>query len=1078
MQKPKKILVIGSGALMIGQAGEFDFSASQCLKSLKEEQIETVLINPNIATIQTSEGMADKIYFLPITPYFVEKIIEKEKPEGILLSFGGQTALNCGLDLDKAGVFARYGVQVLGTPVKSIRDTEDRELFVKKLQEINVKTAKSFAVRNVADALKAAQQIGYPVMVRSGFSLGGRGSGVVYDETEIFETSQKALANVEQILIEEYLGSWKEIEYEVVRDCYDNCITVCNMENFDPMGIHTGESIVVAPSQTLDNNEYHMLREISLKVIRHLGIIGECNIQYALHPESREYRVIEVNARLSRSSALASKATGYPLAFVAAKLALGYSLLEIKNNITKITTACFEPALDYIVVKIPRWDLKKFKDVDKRIGSEMKSVGEVMAIGRCFEETIQKAIRMLNIQAEGLVCNGNEFTEFNDIKDIRNALKHPTDRRIFAIVEAMKQEIPIDEIALLTGIDKFFLYKIMNIIKMEKRLCEDILTPELLMQAKKIGFSDKQIGILLHKEEAEICTYRMQHKIMPFIKQIDTLAAEYPAQTNYLYLTYNANEHDITPSSGTNNNSVLVLGSGAYRIGSSVEFDWCCVSCVKALKKIGKETIMINCNPETVSTDYDECDRLYFEELTLETVMQIHYFEKPYCVIISMGGQIPNNLAIDLYKNNIHILGTSAENIDCAEDRHKFSKLLDRLQIEQPQWIETASITEAKKFAEAVTYPILIRPSYVLSGAAMNVLYNEEYLDIYLREAVALNPKHPVVITKFIEHAKEIEIDAVAQNGEIIIFAISEHIEHAGVHSGDATMVLPCQKIYVETSRKIEDYARKIAKALEITGPFNIQFLAQDNYVKVIECNLRASRSFPFCSKVTNYNFIDIATKVMLREFGMNVEYIGDATKDINYVGVKAAQFSFSRLKKTDPVVGVEMRSTGEAACFGNDIDEALLKSLAATGFSIPQKSILVSISGDKNRFRLINELRRLYENGYLLYATEHTSAFLTANGIANYRLYKIQDKIEPNVLSYIRQQRVDLVISMPEESEGELKTDSFIIRRTAIDFSVPLINNVQLAKAVIDAILRKKQEELLPLALDEYVPKRTIVNN
>ncbi|MBI5392994.1 carbamoyl-phosphate synthase (glutamine-hydrolyzing) large subunit [Candidatus Woesearchaeota archaeon] len=1084
MQKPKKILVIGSGALMIGQAGEFDFSASQCLKSLKEEQIETILINPNIATIQTSEGMADRIYFLPITPYFVEKIIEKETPDGILLSFGGQTALNCGLALDKAGVFARFGVKVLGTPVQSIRDTEDRELFVNRLNEINVKTAKSFAVNNIAAALKAAQQIGYPVMLRAGFSLGGKGSGVVYDETELFERAQKALAGVEQILIEEYLGGWKEIEYEVVRDCYDNCITVCNMENFDPMGIHTGESIVVAPSQTLDNAEYHLLREISIKVIRHIGIIGECNIQYALHPESREYRVIEVNARLSRSSALASKATGYPLAFVAAKLALGYSLLDIRNNITKVTTACFEPALDYIVIKIPRWDLKKFKEVDKRIGSEMKSVGEVMAIGRSFEETLQKAIRMLNIQAEGLCCNNSEF---NNFQDIRNALKYPTDTRIFAIVESMKQGIAVDEIALLTGIDKFFLYKIRNIIDMEKELKELTetaltettlmqLTPELLLEAKKLGFSDKQIGILLHKEESEIREHRLQHNIMPFIKQIDTLAAEYPAQTNYLYLTYNAAEHDIIFSSelqnSQNNNSIIMLGSGAYRIGSSVEFDWCCVSCVKALKKAGKKTIMINCNPETVSTDYDECDRLYFEELTLETVLQINYFEKPFGIVISMGGQIPNNLAMDLHKNNIKLLGTDAIDIDCAENRYRFSALLDSLEIEQPQWIETASISEAKRFAEAVGYPILIRPSYVLSGAAMNVLYNEELLDFYLREAVALNPKHPVVITKFIEHAKEIEIDAVAQRGEIIIFAISEHIEHAGVHSGDATMVLPCQKIYVETSKRIEDYARKIAKALSITGPFNIQFLAQDNYVKVIECNLRASRSFPFCSKVTNYNFVDIAAKAMLNE---TVEPVGDAAKNLNYVGVKAAQFSFSRLKNTDPIVGVEMRSTGEVACFGNDLDEALLKSLVATGFSIPQKSILVSISGDKNRFRLINELRRLYDNGYLLYATEHTSAFLTANGIANYRLYKIKDKIEPNVLSYLQQRKIDLVISMQDENNGEIKTDSFIIRRTAIDFSVPLINNVQLAKAIVDAILRKKQEELLPLALDEYVPKRIL---
>ncbi len=1083
MQKPNKILIIGSGALSIGQAGEFDFSASQCLKSLREEGIATVLVNPNIATIQTDASMADKIYFLPTTPYFVEQVIAKEKPDAILLGFGGQTALNCGLALDATGVFAKYNVQVLGTSVKTIRDTEDRELFVERLQEINVKTARSIAARTVQHALLAAQKIGFPVMVRAGFSLGGKGSGVVYDESELFEISQQALANVEQILIEEYLGGWKEIEYEVVRDCYDNCITVCNMENVDPMGIHTGESIVVAPSQTLDNTEYHMLREIAIKTIKHLGIVGECNIQYALHPESREYRVIEVNARLSRSSALASKATGYPLAFVAAKLALGYSLLEIKNTITQVTSACFEPALDYIVVKMPRWDLKKFKEVETRIGSEMKSVGEVMAIGRTFQEALQKAIRMLQINAVGF--SGKNFL----FPNLRDAIKYPTDKRIFAIAQALQEGISVDEIHTLSGIDKFFLYKMEEIIAIEKDIAQKIdnkinnnneitINKEILLLAKKAGFSDLQIAFLTRKKEEEIRELRKSFGINPVIKQIDTLAAEYPAKTNYLYLTYHGQENDIEPASEYSGDrhdyneyphSIIVLGSGAYRIGSSVEFDWCCVSCVKALKKAGKITIMINCNPETVSTDYDECDRLYFEEVSLETVRDIYEFENPESVVVSMGGQIPNNLVVALSKNNVRVLGTSAASIDSAEDRNKFSKLLDSLAIEQPRWIETSSQTEAKIFAEKVGYPILIRPSYVLSGAAMNVLYEEEKLEQYLQEAVALNPEYPVVITKFIENAKEIEIDAVAQQGKLLVFAISEHIENAGVHSGDATMILPAQKIYIETARKIEDYAAKIAAALCITGPFNIQFIASDNNVQVIECNLRASRSFPFCSKTSNINFIEIATNAML---GNQMEVIGDATKQLPYVGIKAAQFSFSRLKKADPILGVEMRSTGEVACFGNDVQEALLKSLVATGFQIPRQNILVSISGDKNRFRLVEEIRKLHEAGYFLYATTHTASFLASQGIETYTLFKIHEKIEPNILTYLQQRKIDLVISMADEKDGELQTDGSLIRRMAIDFSIPLINNVQLAKVVIEAILQKTQGDLLIQSLDEYTAK------
>ncbi|MDP3765870.1 MAG: carbamoyl-phosphate synthase (glutamine-hydrolyzing) large subunit [Nanoarchaeota archaeon] len=1085
--KSKKVLVLGSGSLKIGEAGEFDYSGSQCLKALREEGIETVLVNPNIATIQTSEGMADKIYFLPVTPYFVEKVIEKERPDAIMLSFGGQTALNCGVALADSNVFEmsanrsaisehaqkpksvfdKYQVQVLGTPIDAIKNTEDRELFVKKLTEINLKVPESEAATSVEQAIEVARKLKYPVMLRVAYALGGQGSGVALNEEELINKAKRAFAYSSQVLVEKYLGGWKEIEYEVVRDSYDNCITVCNMENFDPMGIHTGESIVVAPSQTLTNNEYHKLRDISIKVIRHLGIVGECNIQFALDPYSEDYRIIEVNARLSRSSALASKATGYPLAFVAAKLALGYSLIELENMITKVTKSCFEPALDYVVIKIPRWDLQKFKNVSFEIGSEMKSVGEVMAIGRKFEEALQKAIRMLNINLHGLVGNNLKF------EDLEKELKTPTDKRLLVIVESIKKGISIDRIHELTKIDKWFLYKIKKVVETEEELSRylvDNVPKELIRLAKQQGFSDFQLAKLIFKDsknnmEEKLLTIRdlrKKHNIIPVVKQIDTLAAEYPAKTNYLYLTYNGEEDDIE---FRDKNNVIVLGSGAYRIGSSVEFDWCCVNAVFTLKKLGHSTIMINYNPETVSTDYDVCDRLYFDELSFERVLDIYEKENPIGIIISMGGQIPNNLAMRLHRQNVKMLGTNPLSIDNAEDRHKFSALLDALSVDQPEWTESKSIGEANKFAERVEYPVLIRPSYVLSGAAMSVASGIKELEQYLRKAADVSKEHPVVVSKFITDAKEIEIDAVAQNGEVIIYAISEHIENAGVHSGDATMVLPPQYTYIETIKRIKEITKKIAKSLKITGPFNIQFIAKDNQIRVIECNLRASRSFPFVSKVTKHNFIDLATKAML---GIDIRGKYN-TLDLDYVGVKAPQFSFSRLHGADPVLSVEMASTGEVACLGNDLNEAFLKSLLSVGFVIPKSNVLLSTGPIKSKAYLLESVKKLAEMGFNLYATEGTAKFLEQNEVKTTILHWPLEKEEPNALTYLQERKIDLVINIPKSLEEEELTNDYLIRRKAVDFNIPLLTNAQIAKLFIESIYKKKMEELEIKSWEEY---------
>ncbi len=1067
MKKPKKVLVLGSAALKIGQAGEFDYSGSQCLKALREEGIKTILINPNIATIQTSKGMADKIYFLPVTPYFVEKVIEKEKPDGIMLAFGGQTALNCGVELHDKGVFKKHKVEVLGTSIQAIKDTEDRQLFKNKLAEIDVKVPESKAVTSINDGIEVAEKIKYPVMARIAYALGGQGSGIAYNEKELKEILARAFSYSKQILVEKYLGGWKEVEYEVVRDKYDNCITVCNMENFDPMGIHTGESIVVAPSQTLTNNEYHKLREISIKVIRHLGIVGECNIQYALDTESEDYRVIEVNARLSRSSALASKATGYPLAFIAAKLALGYSLTEIENKITKKTMACFEPALDYLVIKIPRWDLEKFKKVDFHIGSEMKSVGEVMAIGRKFEEVLQKALRMLGIGLHGLLYDKVKLNS-----DLDSELKNPTDKRVLAIAEAIRKGYSVDKIYSLSKIDKWFLYKIKNIVDTDKELKKynDIkdVPKELLSMAKQQGFSDFQIARLLFKNDdyeknsLAVRELRKKYKIIPVVKQIDTLAAEYPAKTNYLYMTYNGDEDDIKFE---NKNSVVVLGSGAYRIGSSVEFDWCCVNAVMTLRNLKYNTIMINYNPETVSTDYDVCDRLYFEEMSFERVLDIYEKEAPLGIIISMGGQIPNNLAMRLYRNNVKVLGTSPLSIDNAENRHKFSALCDKLGIDQPEWSEASSVNEAEKFAEKVEYPVLIRPSYVLSGAAMAVAFNKSELHKYLEKATEVSKEHPVVISKFIMNAKEIEIDAVAFKGEILIYAISEHVENAGIHSGDATMILPPQFSYLETIKRIKDITKKIAHALSITGPFNIQFIAKSNEIKVIECNLRASRSFPFVSKVTKYNFIDIATKSMI-----GVKESGKYnTIDLDYVGIKAPQFSFSRLRGADPVSGVEMASTGEVACLGENINEAFLKSLFAVGLELPKKNILLSTGTVKDKADLLESVRKLMEMGYNLYATGGTHKFLEQNGIKTIMLNWPLDKKEPNALTYLKERKIDFVINIPKSYEEEELENDYLIRRAAVDFNISLITNVQNAKLFIESISKLKMEDLKIKDWDSY---------
>ncbi len=1001
--------------------------------------------------------MADKIYFLPVTPYFVEKVIEKEKPDGILLGFGGQTALNCGVELHDSGVLEKHNVKVLGTSVDTIKATEDRALFVEKLSEIGLKTPRSFAVKTVEKAIAAADDIGYPVMIRSAYALGGLGSGMCRNREELKEAAERAFSQTKQILVEEYLNKWKEVEYEVVRDCYDNCITVCNMENLDPMGIHTGDSIVVAPSQTLTNNEYHKLREIAIRLIRHLGIVGECNIQYALDPKSEDYRIIEVNARLSRSSALASKATGYPLAFVAAKLALGYSLTEIRNSITQKTIACFEPALDYVVVKIPRWDLKKFRHVSRNIGSQMKSVGEVMAIGRKFEEALQKAVRMTDIGALGIVCNDFEY-------DVEKELASPSDERIFAVAEAIKKGYSCEEIEKLTGIDKWFLYKMKNIIEMEEKLrktnFKDI-SSELLIEAKQLGFSDKQLSIIFSNSYLDVKKKRNELGIKPFVKQIDTLAAEFPAMTNYLYLTYNGNEDDITFEE---KKKIIVLGSGVYRIGSSVEFDWCCVNAVFALKDIGFRTVMINYNPETVSTDYDVCDKLYFDEISFETVSEIYEKEKPDGVIISMGGQIPNNMAMKLEKSGVKILGTDAKSIDSAEDRHKFSQLLDELGIEQPPWQELTNYAAAKKFAEKAGYPVLVRPSYVLSGAAMSVAFSDADLETYLTKASKVNMEHPVVMSKFMINSKEIEIDAVASGGKIIAEAITEHVENAGVHSGDATMIYPANDLYVETVAKVKKIAAAVAEKLDITGPFNMQFLAKDNNVSVIECNLRASRSFPFVSKVGKRNMIEIATKAIM---GLGIEKVSDEKQ--SHVGVKSPQFSFSRLTGADPMLTVEMSSTGEVACLGTSVHEAFLKALLAAGFRLPEKNILVSLGGDENKEKFAEHARKLKELGYSIFATYNTSLFLKEKGVDNTMLHKVHEDKSPNIKDYLNKDRIDLIINVPgSHTESEL-SDGYFIRRKAADFAIPLITNLQLAKLFVEAISSKKTEELEIKAWNEY---------
>ena len=1048
-----KILLLGSGALKIGEAGEFDYSGSQALKAVREEGIRTILINPNIATVQTGSEVADEVYFLPVTPYFVERVIEKERPDAILLSFGGQTALNCGVALYKSGVLEKYNVKVLGTPVDTIIATEDRELFVEKLNEISVKTISSRACESINEAAHAAETLGYPVIIRAAYALGGLGSGFCDNKEELVKLCEKAFSFSPQVLVEKSLKGWKEIEYEVVRDRYDNCITVCNMENFDPLGIHTGESIVVAPSQTLSNDDYHMLRELSIRIIRHLGIVGECNVQYALDPESRDYRVIEVNARLSRSSALASKATGYPLAFVAAKLGLGYALHEVANNVTGTTCAFFEPALDYCVCKIPRWDLGKFHGVSRLLGSSMKSVGEVMAIGRTFEEAIQKGLRMIGQGMHGF-CENKELV----IPDIDSALREPTDRRIFVISKALRQGYTVDAIHELTKIDKWFLYRLKGIIDTSEQLAayDSIkqVPDDLLLLAKRQGFSDFQVtraikGMNVDMDEAMMETrkYRLSRGIRPYVKQIDTLAAEFPAKTNYLYLTYHGSEDDIVfPEQ---NKSVIVLGSGAYRIGSSVEFDWCGVNALRTIRQAGYPSVMINYNPETVSTDYDMSDRLYFDELTFERVLDIIEMEKPFGVIVSTGGQIPNNLAVRLDEVGVPLLGTSAKSIDNAEDRHKFSATMDGIGVDQPAWRELTSLEDIEQFVEEVGYPVLVRPSYVLSGAAMNVCSNQGELVRFLKLAANVSQKHPVVVSQFIEHAKEIEMDAVADKGEIVAYAISEHIEFAGVHSGDATIQFPAQKLYVETVRRIKRISRKIAQALCISGPFNIQFLARENDIKVIECNLRASRSFPFVSKVLNINFIDLATRIML---GLPYEKPQKSAFDLDYIGIKASQFSFNRLQQADPVLGVDMTSTGEVGCLGDDTDEAILKAMLSVGYTIPKRSVLISSGGYKQKADLLEPCRKLAERGFTIYATEGTHKFLQDNGVPSVHVYWPDEEGKPQALNMLHERKIDMVVNINKNlSQGEL-TNGYRLRRTAIDLNIPLITNARLAAAFINA--------------------------
>ena len=1072
MTSIKKVLLLGSGALKIGEAGEFDYSGSQALKALKEEGIETILINPNIATVQTSEGVADRIYFLPVTPYFVERVIQKEHPDGIMLAFGGQTALNCGVEIYRSGVLEKYGLQVLGTPVQAIMDTEDRELFVEKLNEIDVKTIKSEACESIAQAREAASKLGYPVILRAAYALGGLGSGFCDNEEELNRLAEKAFSFSPQVLVEKSLKGWKEVEYEVVRDRFDNCITVCNMENFDPLGIHTGESIVIAPSQTLTNSEYHKLRELSIRIVRHVGIVGECNVQYAFDPQSEDYRVIEVNARLSRSSALASKATGYPLAFVAAKLGLGYGLFDLKNSVTKTTSAFFEPALDYVVCKIPRWDLGKFRGVDRELGSSMKSVGEVMAIGRTFEEVIQKGLRMIGQGMHGFVDN-KELK----IENVDAALKEPTDKRIFVIEKAFAQGYTIDQIHELTKIDRWFLQKLYNIHQTDSELhaCTSInvLDNDLLRRAKIQGFTDFQIARAVGMEqemeiEKAIMAVRARRKqagIVPVVKQIDTLAAEYPAQTNYLYLTYSGIAHDIQFEK--DKRSVVVLGSGAYRIGSSVEFDWCGVQALNTIRKEGYRSVMINYNPETVSTDYDMCDRLYFDELTFERVMDILDLEVPYGVIVSTGGQIPNNLAMRLDAENINLLGTQAKYIDNAEDREKFSAMLNRIGVDQPEWSALTSMEDIDNFIARVGFPVLVRPSYVLSGAAMNVCSNQEELERFLKLAANVSKKHPVVVSRFLQHAKEVEMDAVAKDGEIIAYAISEHIEFAGVHSGDATIQFPPQKLYVETARRIKKISKQIAKELHISGPFNIQFLARENDIKVIECNLRASRSFPFVSKVLKINLIELATRIML---GLPVEKPAKSLFDLDYVGIKASQFSFNRLQKADPVLGVDMSSTGEVGCLGDDSRTALLKSMLSVGHCIPQKNILLSTGDGKQKAEMLTACAMLRDHGYNLFATPGTSRYLTENGIENTMVYwPSEAPQQPQAIEMLHNKEIDMVVNVNKNlSSGEL-TNGYKIRRAAIDLNVPLITNARLASAFITAFCEVKLDDLEIRSWQEY---------
>ncbi len=1062
IRKPRKVLILGSGALKIGEAGEFDYSGSQAIKALKDEGIGTVLVNPNIATIQTSENLADQVYFLPVKPEFVKRVIEKERPDGILLGFGGQTALNCGLVLEETGVLKEFSVEVLGTSVQTIRETEDRGLFVNRLDEIGVHVPESAVAGSVDDALRMGQKIGYPVMLRIAFALGGLGSGICQTEDELKERATKAFSYTKQVLIEECLTGWKEVEYEVVRDQYDNSVTVCNMENLDPMGIHTGESIVVAPSQTLNNEEYHRLRNVSIRVARHLGIVGECNVQFALNPASGEYRVIEMNARLSRSSALASKATGYPLAYVAAKLGLGYNLVDLPNSMTGVTKSCFEPALDYLVIKMPRWDLKKFHQVSKKLGSAMKSVGEVMAIGRTFEETLQKALRMLEIGVQGLVGNKDRST----VTDLELELREPTPERIFVVAEAMQQGMSIDRIHELTHIEKWFLYKIQHIVQIAKQLEESpnpLESDQLVCRAKQAGFSDRQIGHLCEVEEFQVRQARERHGIHPCVKQIDTLAAEYPAQSNYLYLTYHGDEDDLQVEK---RNSVMVLGSGSYRIGSSVEFDWCCVNTVQTLRSLNYRTIMLNFNPETVSTDYNECDALYFEEISLEAVLQIYRKEAPIGVIVSMGGQTPNNLVMALDQAGVRVLGTSPASIDKAENRHTFSQLLDHLNIKQPQWGELVGVEEAKAFASKVGYPVLIRPSYVLSGAAMGVASNHDELEKFIARSAKISKDSPIVISKFVENAKELEMDGVACNGKLVLSAISEHVENAGVHSGDATLVFPAQRTYLETVRRIKKVSAKIVETLKINGPVNIQFMAKDNEVMVIECNLRASRSFPFVSKVSKVNFIECATRVIM---GESVPVHPANNAELEVVGVKAPQFSFTRLDGADPALGVEMASTGEVGCLGDDFDEAFLKALLSVGYRMPVENVLLSTGPVESKASFLNWARLLVQMRMKLYATQGTGEFLSSNGMEITILHWPSEQKTPNVLDYMGEGKIDLVINIPKNFQAAELTNDYHIRRLAVDLNIPLITNLQLAERFIEALSRKTVDDLHIKSWEEY---------